>query len=121
MQRSRLEPKCPDLGIDEGPGSMTLSYLLGYGFQGLDPTRARRSHEAPLFRQPVKSMPGEGAAPASFGIEYERENGLPCVHIPHPVTRVHSLPRNNQFGGNRIQVLLPIGVSFRANEGGNNG
>ena len=81
MQRRRLEPKCPDSGKSGGSGSMTLSYLLRYGFQGMDPTWVRRSHEATLLRPSLESMPGEGASYASFrdlhgrlsfGIEYER-------------------------------------------------
>ena len=45
---------------------MILSYPLRYGFQGMDPTWVRRSHEATLFRPPLESMPGEGAEYASF-------------------------------------------------------
>ena len=40
--------------------------------------------------------------------------------ISEPLTKAHPLPLKNQFGGNNTQVLLPAGVSFRANECGNN-
>ena len=78
MQRSRLEPKCPDLGKGGGPGSMAISYLLRMGFKAWSRPGYGGRTKQPLFGRRWSPCRVRGPRPPPSGSNMNGKMAFPA-------------------------------------------